>query len=229
MNKRQQLALKTHQQTLVLLTQNNLRTGPLEVLALELEECVSKLRELNASQKFHAGERNLHVMRVERLRRVLRLHMLQIKRHAPKLLKGLAGVEAARHVPHATAKTAVLIAHAEAMIRAVQPHKSEYVRAKFATDFLQKFRADVRRLALSVKAIPREAKLLAEATAAVTLVVQQAREIERAMDGTMATRIDAGDKRALAWQNARRMGKVRGRPRKKKKKQQQQEGPETKS
>jgi hypothetical protein len=215
MNKRQQLALKTHQQTVVFLTSQNLRTGPLEGLGLELEECVARLWALVASQEFLAKERNLYVRKVERLRRVLRVHMLQIKRWAPRLLKGLAGVDAARHVPHATAKTSTLCAHADAMLKAVQPYKAEYIKARFARDFLTRFRADARDLAQSVKAIAREAKRLAEATAAIEPLLRQAREIERAMDGSMLPLIDAGDKRALAWQNARRMGKVRGRRRKK--------------
>ncbi|MFI5311292.1 MAG: hypothetical protein ACHQQ3_08680 [Gemmatimonadales bacterium] len=214
MNKRQQLALKTHGATIVYLRDNNLRSGPLEVLALELQDCTDQLKELVAKQKEHAKERNSHVLRVAHLRRVVRAQMLEIKRHAPRLLKDLAGVEAARHVPHATAQTSTLIAHANAMIKAVQPHKSEYIRARFRRDFLQRLRADLRALALSAKTVPLEAERLAEVTAAIPTLLRRAREIERAMDGTIGVMAQQGDMRALAWQNAHRMGKVRGRKRK---------------
>ena len=215
MNKRQDRAVKTHMQTIGYLTNHGLRTGPLEDLAVELDDCVKRLMELGASQDLHSGERNLHVRRVERLRRAVRAQMLQIKRHSTKALKGIVGVEAARHVPHATAKTSTIIARATRMLKAAQKYKGEYIKRRFAADFLQRLRADVRALTLSVKAVPREAKLLADATAEIKLRLQQARETERAMDGTIIVLADAGDKRARAWQNARRMGKVRGRKRKK--------------
>jgi hypothetical protein len=215
MNKRQDLALKTHWAELVYLRENGLRTGPLEELALELEQCVAKLSAAGAAQGYHARERNLHVRRVESLRRLVRAQMLRIKRSAEKALKDLAGVEAARHVPHATAKTSTLVKHAVAMIMAVQPHKSEYINRRFPGNFLQKLRADVRSLVVSVKTVPREAKLLAEATAAAKELVREARGIERAMDGEIAVLAAEGNRRTLHWPNANRMGKVRGRRRKK--------------
>jgi hypothetical protein len=216
MNKRQERAVKTHMQTVGYLTTHGLRTGPLEDLAVELEGCVERLIQLVAAQQFHGGQRKLHVTRVERLRRTVRAQMLQIKRHSPKALKGMAGVEAARHVPHATARTSTIVARATRMLKAVQKYKGEYIKRRFAADFLQRLRADLRALTLSARTVPREAKLLAEATAEIKTRVQEAREIERAMDGTMIVLADDGDKRAIAWKNARRMGKVRGRKRKKK-------------
>ena len=215
MNKRQELALKTHWAELGYLTKKELRTGPLEGLALEMEECVAKLIAAGAAQGYRARERKLHVRRVESLRRLVRAQMLRIKRSAEKALKDLAGVEAARHVPHATAKTSTLVKHAVAMIMAVQPHKSEYINRRFPGNFLQKLRADVRSLVVSVKTVPREAKLLAEATAAAKELIREARGIERAMDGERAVLAAEGDPRTRHWPNANRMGKVRGRRRKK--------------
>jgi hypothetical protein len=214
MNKRQERAVNTHMQTVGYLTKHGLRTGPLEDLAIELADCIDRLTQLGAAQEFHTGERDKHVQRVERLRRAVRAKMLQIKRHSTKALKGIAGVEAVRHVPHATAKTSAIVACARGMLKTAQRYKGEYIKRRFPADFLQKLRADVSTLVASVKAVPREAKLLADATAEIRRRIQQAREIERAMDGTMIVLADEGDQRGLSWTNARRMGKVRGRKRK---------------
>ena len=216
MTKKQLRALRTYRDALIHVRKLNVADGPLGPLIVELEDAIAGIEERALAQSRARSLRGTSSSNVKRLRRAIRKgYMIPIRRRAKTLLRNLPGLTAALRVPHAKKSTAVLVAAAHAMAKAVQPYASEFRKARFPKDFLTRLRSDARELAKGAAGVTTGSRQLTQATVDLARAFRHARDTEEAIDGLLLARFDEGVASAAEWRSARRIGKPRGRPRKK--------------
>ena len=177
-----------------------------------LAASVDRLRAL--SQEQHNAQLDLRGDISLRTNKLRRERMIPLSKIAKPALAYAPGAERALRVPHARSSTAVVATAALRMLDVLTPHTKLLRAAGVSREFLQRFRAEAKQLALQAKTTRDARQRLTRATAAIEAELRKGRRTAGILEGLVMLHAGHDETFMKMWKHERRVGKRIGRPKK---------------
>jgi hypothetical protein len=220
MNVKQEQRFESLEKSLVLLRSEKHLEPHVVPLVRDLAHTIDRVRRFDVDQLSASTARAGYPDYIKTRRRELYLvHMYQISRRGPELMKWGPKAEVALRLPHPSVGNPRLIAAAHAMATVVALKPSLFIKeAQFHKDFLAKLRAATRNLATVIDESKENTRRLKAATTALARELSHGRTVLRTLDGVLKARMHDDPGFADGWRAASRVPKRTGRPKAKKRK-----------
>lgn len=180
---------------------------------VRLSDSLDRIERLELDQVTSRPSIHLDGRTVAELRRVLRREfMMPLVRAGRRELMGAPDVERVLVVPHASKSHAEVVAAAKEMLKFAKPHRKLLTEAGFEPDFLARFRAATTELQRVTTSSYAARTKHGQATKELRLVLKEANETVRIIEGFLTVRLDRDPVLARAWKHASRLPKLFGRP-----------------
>jgi hypothetical protein len=213
MNTRQLLQFESIIACQAMLNNKEFRGQELETLREKFDRATAEVHTLWHTQNVEHGTSSADAGQLTRMRKELRQRLLRITRRAVVVLDGMPGIRQDLRVPHANVKVAELLTAGTRIVKNLRPHLRTLHEEGLPTNTVPGLVAAMK--AIKEKSGSPDAAIArrSRATASLPDAIRRARDIAKAIDSIVRADLDGN---AIAtWENAYRIPRKKGRPKKK--------------